>query len=150
MTAKQLETFEKKLAERGYTKYLGRVSFQREDYHWGQGFDYYKTNSGMTPSYQIFFLVYVVYGRSLHRGKSHIKRKTRKSRILQYPESLRVYTLCQTLNAPYTERYVRCGERTGVNHPLLLDRRACRRSVVKVHKGRSCRRTPKRLPRFTS
>lgn len=58
MTAKQLETLEKKLAERGYTKYLGRVSFQREDYHWGQGIDYYKTNSGMTPSYQIFFLVY--------------------------------------------------------------------------------------------
>ena len=58
MTAKQLETLEKKLAERGYTKYLGRVSFQREDYHWGQGFDYYKNNSGMTPSYQIFFLVY--------------------------------------------------------------------------------------------
>ena len=58
MTAKQLETLEKKLAERGFTKYLGRVSLQREDYHWGQGFDYYKTNSGMTPSYQIFFLVY--------------------------------------------------------------------------------------------
>ena len=26
------------------------------------------------------------------------------------------------LDAPYTERYVRCGERTGANHPLLLDR----------------------------
>ncbi|MBQ6326949.1 MAG: DUF4956 domain-containing protein, partial [Clostridia bacterium] len=25
------------------------------------------------------------------------------------------------LDAPYTERYVRCGERTGANHPLLLD-----------------------------
>ena len=25
------------------------------------------------------------------------------------------------MNAPYTERYVRCGERTGANHPLLLD-----------------------------
>ena len=25
------------------------------------------------------------------------------------------------LDAPCTERYARCGERTGVNHPLLLD-----------------------------
>ena len=25
------------------------------------------------------------------------------------------------LDAPYTERYVRCGERTGANHSLLLD-----------------------------
>ena len=25
------------------------------------------------------------------------------------------------LDAPYTERYVRCGERTGAYHPLLLD-----------------------------
>ena len=29
---------------------------------------------------------------------------------------------CQLLNAPYTERYVRCCERTGVSRPLLLDR----------------------------
>ena len=27
----------------------------------------------------------------------------------------------QLLKAPYTERYVRCCERTGVSHPLLLD-----------------------------
>ena len=31
------------------------------------------------------------------------------------------------LNAPYTERYVRCGERTGANHSLLLDYFICRR-----------------------
>ena len=43
------------------------------------------------------------------------------AQVLQYPGGLRVHTLCQMLNAPYTERYVRCGERTGVSHPLLLD-----------------------------
>lgn len=58
MTAKQLEVLERKLAAMGYTKYSGRIPIQREDYHWGKGFEHYKINSGLTPAYQVFFLVY--------------------------------------------------------------------------------------------
>ena len=37
----------------------------------------------------------------------------------------------QLLKAPYTERYVRCCERTAVNHRLLLDRKGEYADIVK-------------------
>ena len=40
--------------------------------------------------------------------------------ILIYPKRTSPLKLL-VLNAPYTERYVRCGERTGAYHSLLLD-----------------------------
>ena len=39
---------------------------------------------------------------------------------LNSPRRVSRYRLL-VLDAPCTERYARCGERTGVNHPLLLD-----------------------------
>ena len=38
----------------------------------------------------------------------------------------------QLLKAPYTERYVRCCERTAVNHRLLLDFAVCKNKSVCV------------------
>ena len=48
------------------------------------------------------------------------KRKTDKQWLLRFSHSLSV-SARQLLKAPYTERYVRCCERTGVSHSLLLD-----------------------------
>ena len=50
------------------------------------------------------------------------KRKTDKQWLLRFIHSLSV-SARQLLKAPYTERYVRRCERTGVSHSLLLDRR---------------------------
>lgn len=74
MTAKQLEKLEVKLAKMGYTKYVGRIPIRREDYHWGQGFNYYKESGGMTPAYQVFFCIYDwrKYGdRAIGKYKNH-------------------------------------------------------------------------------
>ena len=48
------------------------------------------------------------------------KRKTDTRRLLWFSHCVSVCAR-QLLKAPYTERYVRCCERTGVSHPLLLD-----------------------------
>ena len=45
------------------------------------------------------------------------------------------------LDAPCTERYARCGERTGVNHPLLLDH-VVTREIVQIN-GCMFRKTDK-------
>ena len=52
--------------------------------------------------------------------ESHDKRKTDKQWLLWFSHSLSVCAR-QLLKAPYTERYVRCCERTAVSHRLLLD-----------------------------
>ena len=66
---------------------------------------------------QTWLLVYNTYSCHQHGND---KRKTDKKWLLWFSHSLSV-SARQLLKPPCTERYARWCERTGVNHPLLLD-----------------------------
>ena len=59
--------------------------------------------------------------------EGHDKRKTDEQWLLWFSHSLSVCAR-QLLKAPYTERYVRCCERTAVSHRLQLDSNIKRRA----------------------